>query len=305
MRARAFLMLLMGGLGAAGAGAAACSSSDTPEDPTEAGAETSTPPKEAGQDQTSPPPTDAATAKESGNCTKVKGPCDLVLQDCQPGQECVVTRPAGGSFTTTCRAVGASQQLPIGRACCPGATNPCLPGLTCVGDDCVDGSAPTARCAPACCPGDDTSCGKSDPEGIAGACDITLFSNSEELHNTCTYKERCKPLRLEPCKPGQACIVEDKVGTSSCVSSNGLPEGAPCGFLNDCADGMMCFGPADGGAKCRLLCLTPNAATPFDAGALEGGPGRGGCPAGETCNIGLSPQQFPAWLSICRFTDGG
>lgn len=305
MRARGLLLVLMGALGASGAAAAACSSTTPTDDTPEAGAETGTPPKEAGQDQVSPPPFDAGSKKDGGNCTAVKGPCDLVLQDCPPSEECVVTRATAGGFTTACRAVGASQQLPIGRACCPGAANPCLPGLTCVGDPCVDGGAPTARCAPACCPGDDKSCGISDPEGIAGACDITLFSGNDEIHNTCTYKERCRPLRLERCKPGQACIVEDKTGSSSCVSSNGKAEGESCGFLNDCADGMMCFGSADGGASCRVLCLTPNAATPFDAGALDGGPFGGGCPAGETCNIGLSPQQFPAWLSICRFRDGG
>ena len=46
-----------------------------------------------------------------------------------------------------------------------------------------------------------------------------------------------------------------------------------------------------------MLCLTQG--TLYDAGPLEGGPGQGGCIQGETCSQGLSPTDFPPWLSLC------
>lgn len=259
--------------------------------------------------------TDAPTTKpdsgKTGNCTAVKGPCDLVVQDCPNdakgnAQECVVTG-SGTSYTTTCVPVQASQTLPMGRACCPptqdAPQNPCLPGLTCVGQPCQDGGPPTGRCTPACCKGDDQSCGKSDPEGIAGACDIALFDTKTdtELHNVCSYRERCKPFGVEPCKPGQLCLVEDKLGSASCLTSFGKQNGEPCKFANDCADGLICVGSGDAGA-CRWMCVTPNSIPPFDASA-DDPVGHGGCPAGEGCNITFDKDTAPGWLSAC--SDGG
>lgn len=249
---------------------------------------------------------------KQGNCTPVKGACDLVVQDCPPAangsaQECVVTT-SGAAPSTACIPVQPSQQLPQGHACCPSATdNPCLPGLACVGGPCVDGGAPTARCTPACCKGDDLSCGKSDPEGIAGACDLTLYAGNVELYDVCSYRERCKPFGVEPCQPGAACLVEDKIGTASCITTQGKGVGEPCSFANDCSDGLMCIGAADAGV-CRMACLTPGSIHPFDASVEDGGPGAGGCPTpscagGPCCTIGV--QNLPAWLSFCRLADGG
>jgi len=250
---------------------------------------------------------DGSKAREGG-CTAVKGPCDLVVQDCADDakgrkQECVVARAPTGELTTQCVPVQPSQQLPMGRGCCPGSANPCLPGLTCVGDPCVDGGPVTGRCTPACCEGDDVSCGQSDPEGIGGQCDLSLFVESNEVHRVCSYRERCKPFGVEPCKQGQLCIVEDKVGTAGCIGSNNIQNRQPCQFANDCADGYICVGPAGAGI-CRMFCLTPNSNPPFDASAATGGPGRGGCPAGEACK-GPGFQNLPDWLQLCELPDGG
>lgn len=290
----------------AGLAASACEAS-SPDDPgADATVESSTS-AEAGKDGTTPRP---EASVDGGNCTAVTGDCDIVLQDCPPDdkgktQECVVTSASGG-FKTACRAVQPSQQLPKGRSCCPNAPggNPCLPGLTCVGRPCQDGGPVTGRCAPACCRGDDQVCGQSDPEGIAGLCDIVLFDtdSNTELHPTCSYRERCKPFGQEPCKPGQMCMVEDKVGSASCISTFDKKVGEPCGFSNDCGDGLFCLNTGDGGI-CRMMCLTPNSVHPFDASVEEGGPGKGGCAAGQACNIGPF-QDLPAWLSFCRI-DGG
>lgn len=250
---------------------------------------------------------EADAGGRQGNCTPVKGPCDLVFQDCvdRDGrkQECVVARVSGGGLTTQCVPVQSSQQLPLGRACCPGEANPCLPGLSCVGDPCVDGGSVTARCAPACCEGDHASCGQSDPEGIGGQCDVMLVSNQTPLHRVCSYRERCKPFGVEPCRPNQICIVEDKIGTASCIGSNGLTLRQSCRFGNDCDDGLACVRRGDAGV-CRMLCLALGSSPPFDASAADGAPGRGGCPASETCS-GPTLPTLPDWMRLCELPDGG
>lgn len=239
----------------------------------------------------------------------VKGDCDLILQNCPNDskgkqQECIVGGTASAP-KTECVPVQPTQQLPMGRGCCPNNAegNPCLPGLTCVGRPCEDGGPVTGRCSPACCKGNDQACGASDPEGISGACDLTLVAEGDKpLHDVCSYRERCKPFKVEPCKPGQICLVEDKLGTASCLSSFGKTNRQPCTFANECADGLICTGSGDAG-MCRTLCLTPSSTHPFDASVEEGGPGRGGCPVGEECRIGFA--DLPAWLSACSYPDGG
>jgi hypothetical protein len=290
----------------AGIAVAACSTSSPEVETADATAE-ATPGTDAAKD--APPVITPEAGKDGGgvNCEHVKGACDIVLQDCPAQQECVVNN----SNKTECRAVQVSQQLGIGRGCCPnGSSNSCLPGLSCIGNDCVDGSAPTARCSPACCPGDDQKCGKSDPEGISGACDLKLVGQGDvELHNVCTYRPRCKPFKEEPCKTGETCLVEDKVGTSSCVtvfSAPGKTNRQACTVSNDCADGLQCYFQGDAGVgSCRYVCLFPGSSHPFDAGVQEGGAGQGGCPAGEKCGT-IQFSNRPTWYSLCALTsDGG
>lgn len=289
-------------VGAAASSFAACTSEDAPPAAPDASlAEVEAP------DAPAPPPVEAGV--DAPGCSAVTGACDIVRQDCpndpegQP-QECVVTR-VGGVLRTRCAGVKPSQTLPKGRGCCPGEANPCLPGLTCVGAPCVDGGAPTGRCTPACCPGDDRACGRSDPEGIAGACDIGLLVDQTEAHNVCSYRERCKPFEQEPCAGDRLCLVEDKAGTAGCITSFGKKVGEECRFANECADGLMCQGASgDGGAgRCRIVCLTPYAVHPFDASVEEAGVYAGGCPRGEWCRVGPFVDR-PAWLSLCTL-DGG
>jgi hypothetical protein len=300
--------LLLSALAAAGGAAfviAACgttNAADTQAGSPDATADTTTTTPEAGKDGTAPKPDGAVDA--GGNCTVVKGVCDLVLQDCPDDkgqkQECVVS----SANTTVCQPVQASQQLPKGRACCPSPTsNPCLPGLACIGNECTDGGPQTGRCSPACCKGNDLACGKSDPEGISGACDLTIVApvTNAPLHEVCTYANQCKPFKQQPCNAGDMCIVEDKFGTASCVNSFGKTNRQPCSFSNDCADGLLCLG-GDAGS-CHVVCLVPGTTSPFDASVAEGGPGLGGCPVGEKCSIQFSNR--PDWFGSCAYTDGG
>jgi len=285
----------------------ACTTDDPAVDTTTADGATpdGTTGSDAGSDVSTTPP-DGSAPKEGGNCTAVKGACDLVLQDCPDDkgkkQECIVGM-VNGQLSTTCVPVQPSQQLPMGHGCCPGNDNPCLPGLTCVGDDCVDGGPVLARCTPACCEGDHAACGQSDPEGIGGQCDLSLSSGGTELHHVCSYRERCKPFGVEPCKANQLCIVEDKAGTAGCLGTRGFGLRQPCIFANDCADGLICVGDGDAG-RCRMYCLTPNSNPPFDASAADGAPGRGGCPATEQCT-GPHFTNLPDWLQLCEYPDGG
>jgi hypothetical protein len=268
---------------------------------------------DSGKDTGSSSGGDDGGVKEGGGCSAAKGACDLVLQDCPDKdglkQECV-PRVGTGGLTTICQKAQNSQLLPQGRACCPNnsAGNECLPGLKCIGADCtIDGGPKTGRCSPYCCPGSDSLCGSSSPEGIAGTCDVRLTTadGKTDIAYVCSYKERCKPFGVEPCKTaGSACVVEDKNGTSSCQPNFNPPaanEHQSCGggTGKDCADGLGCFTTADGGGECLWFCRTPNSSLPFDAGLLEGGVGRGGCPGGETCKGALDPKDFPGWMSVC------
>ena len=266
---------------------------------------------------------DSAAGDAGGHCTPIKGACDIVLQDCPKSktgqaQECVASGN-NGNFTTQCAPAQASEQLPTGRACCPSNnSNPCLPGLECIGDPCPDAgpdaaaAVQTGRCSPHCCTND--QCGVSDPEGISGSCDVTLVSGGKDLYYVCTYKETCKPLGVQPCKSANtACEVQDKFGSGNCGPIFGAPakEHELCDPSKQCGDGTMCFLKSfpDGGQvyepdgsvaqECLYLCHTPNSATPFDGGLLTSAAGHGGCPGGETCKLGLDPSQFPAWLSLC------
>lgn len=275
----------------------ACSSSSGPEGETpDATTEGST--LDGSKDGAIKP--EGSTDGGGGDCSIVKGACDIVLQDCPDKKECVVD----STNKTVCRAVQASQQLGIGRACCPGTgSNPCAPGLSCIGNECSDGGPQTGRCSPACCAGNDVACGKSDPEGISGACDLTIVDPGggldAALYNVCTYAKQCKPFKIEPCDPNEICTVDDKVGTASCVLSNGKTNRQPCAAKNDCADGLICL--ADG--ICRFACLLPNTTSPFDASVSQGAAGRGGCPAGEACNVGV--KGLPDWFGVCSLPDGG
>ena len=278
---------------------AACSTtSPDAENGTDATTTEASPPSEGGADSPGPKPD---SGKTGGNCSPANkgGKCDIVLQDCPAQQECVVVNGA----TTECRPVETSQQLPMGRGCCPSTrANPCLPGLSCIGNDCVDGGPVTGRCAPACCKGDDQACGKSDPEGISGSCTLSLVNDKgTTLYDVCTYAQTCKPFKVQPCRSDQICIVEDKVGTASCVDSNGKTNRQPCGFANDCGDGFICLTTGDAGT-CHYVCLLPGATHPFDAGVENGGPGMGGCPANEKCDLRI--QNKPDWYAACSL-DGG
>jgi hypothetical protein len=325
----------------AGYGAlAACSSTDPPGGSTDSGVVDGAPPRDGatGSDAEAGPGEVDAGPRLAGRCSAINGPaCDIVLQDCPAAagkaQECSVVAVGDGGFTTGCTPTTPSEHLMKGHACCPALAatgqNPCLPGLECSGDPraSCDGGALPGRCAPRCCPGDgndDAVCGAADPEGFAGHCGLPVdLGGARDVYDLCAYEAVCRPFHLKPCPPGAACVVKDAVGTASCVASytvdGGPPpgEGQRCIVGRACADGLVCVaatggvdggGSGDGGgepsATCRMMCLTPDTATPFDAGALDGTPTNGGCSGGKKCTgtvlDGNRRSVFPPWISICE-----
>ncbi|WP_394839922.1 hypothetical protein LVJ94_23825 [Pendulispora rubella] len=277
----------------AGAWLAACSSSDSNE------------PADAGSDATVDGALDGGRdSGPRGHCSAVQGPaCDLVLQDCPEGQQCIVQDTDAG-YVTACVAAGTGNR-PAGASCCPGRANQCAAGLECIGAACA-GDAATARCTPHCCQDDDGVCGSSVPEGFPGACEILVYPNEDSgvgrtpLYHVCSYKPACKPFRIQTCGVGQTCLLQ-RDGTSyrcnDIVQPPGKAVGQTCSFANHCADGLACLGPPDAGV-CRTLCYHRGGeAPPFDASAVRDEPGYGGCQAGSACTGTVTG--FPGYLGYC------
>ncbi|WP_394828476.1 hypothetical protein [Pendulispora albinea] len=280
----------------AGSGLYACSSSS--DGNPAPGADASLDAHDAGSDDAQGP---------RARCSAVQGPaCDLVLQDCARGSECIVIAGDAG-LTTACVPSGTGTRR-AGAGCCPGQANTCSPGLECIGPPCSGGAgtAPTGRCTPHCCPGDDSRCGSSEPEGFPGSCDLQVFANaggaaSTPVFHVCSYQPVCKPFRIQPCPSGSTCLLQKDRTSYRCGPIEPPPGrgiGQPCTVANECSDGLGCLGAA-GSATCRMFCYRQGAGTPpFDPSAVRDEPGYGGCPAGTACTGTVNG--FPGYLGFCR-----
>jgi len=289
--------------GAAGAGAADAASDAAPGDAATDELDTSA---EAGDGDAG-----AVSAPEAGgHCSSITGSaCDVVLQDCPKGLECV-PQIVGTRLTTACRPAGTGNK-PAGATCCPGQGNQCVAGLECIGSPCVDGGPELGRCTPRCCRGDDDRCGASIPEGVKGSCDLdvvaVLHDASVSLYRVCSYKPVCRPFRIEACPDSTyGCLLQSDGASFRCdelFSPPGKMAGEPCDIANDCADGMECLGEVDAssGSTCQYTCYREDGGVPpFDVTALDGGggPGVGGCPAGMRCNGDITGA--PRWYAFCQ-----
>jgi hypothetical protein len=253
-----------------------------------------------------------------GNCSPVNGPaCDIVKQNCPKNHECVIVDAPDAALgvTTACVGTQPTEVKGRGESCCPNDPkgNECLPGLTCVGYDCVGDASSGAQCAPACCPAVDgglgsDNCGTSK-EGYPGQCDLNLEIGDADVDTVCTYASKCIALGVANCGPGYECIVENEAGASECeiiigppdAATTGIgPEGQGCTHYS-CAQGLGCIGLAmtDGG-ECLWQCYYgAGGPPPFDAGLIDastGAVGHGGCQSGYTCEGILG---YPSWLGAC------
>ncbi len=240
-----------------------------------------------------------------GHCGPVQGPaCDLVLQDCPSGQECKIQESDGGpdAAPTTACVAAASGGLGAGAACCPDQKNACAAGLECVGSAACSGGAPTGRCTPHCCPGDDAVCGKVASEDRVGFCErLVSQSNGTPLFYSCAYEPTCEPFRIKACPANEVCLIDTAdMTTYGCHASPNPPgkgAGEACTYGNECADGLGCLGTS-GARTCKYFCYKQGQGTPpFDASAVGTAPGNGGCPGGQACTGSVAG--YPAYLGYC------
>ncbi len=193
------------------------------------------------------------------------GECDLLQQNCPPGETC---QPTDDGTSTICFKGGGLKGP--GKPCIGGMNvQECQAGLFCIGP------ASGAFCTRPCCPADDQPCG-------GGHCDVSVdFGNVTVL--MCTYSETCQLFKADQCKNGQQCqLLYPNLGLAVCTlpSDNQQPDGGPCGYVNECGESSICYG-----STCHYNCLIGG----------SGAPGEGGCPVGQSC----SPAYPDYGFGIC------
>ena len=169
-------------------------------------------------------------------------PCDSFAQDCPEGEKCVPYSSSGGSWDAL-KCVPIQGDQAVGEACMYAgpldSTDDCDATSWCWDADANGNGTCAAFCTgtpdmPMCPPM--YSC------TISGDGVITICLSD------------CDPL-IQDCGPDEGCYwAGDQF---SCVISAGdIPVGEPCGFVNDCAAGLICV---DGGTlpSCAdLACCT-------------------------------------------------
>ncbi len=194
--------------------------------------------------------------------------CDIFLQDCMPGEKCVPYASGGGTWDAN-KCVPVMGDGMVGEACV-------YKGVVEATDDCDESSAcwyidnmGMGVCT-AFCEGSpqDPVC----PEG-----DTCLISN---MGSIAFCLPGCNPI-AQDCPEGQGCFWSGS--TFACASLTAeIPAGEPCGFINDCAEGLMCLtadvipgcaGSACCGEFCDLDCGPDSCTLPGTSCApfFEGG----------------------------------
>jgi hypothetical protein len=176
------------------------------------------------------------------------GTCDSYAQDCPEDEKCVPYSSTGGSWD-------ANKCVPVLGDQAPG--EPChYDGVVEATDDCdatsacwdvaeVDGEV-IGTCAPFCIgTADDPECPDSP-----GCDDYSCLISGSASINLCVTT--CDPL-VQDCSQGLACYWADT--DFNCIfTTEDVPIGEVCGFINDCIGGAVCTGsellPNCAGASC-------------------------------------------------------
>ena len=174
--------------------------------------------------------------------------CDPFAQDCPEGEKCVPYGSTGGNWDANkCVAVMGDGQA--GDECTYGgvveATDDCGADTHCWDVMDVDGMN-VGVCTPFCTgTADDPIC----PPGTS-----CIIANEGSINMCITT---CDPL-LQECGPGLACFWAN--GDFNCIfTTQDIPLGEPCGFINDCAAGTGCLTAevmpnCNGSACCGSFC---------------------------------------------------
>lgn len=175
-------------------------------------------------------------------------PCDSFMQDCPDGEKCVPYASNGGSWDANkCVPVMGDQAVgePCSYAGAEEGTDDCDATSMCWDVMDIDGEL-VGTCTPFCQGSADMpECPEGSTCNLTGDGVVTLcFSN-------------CDPL-LQDCNEGLACYWANN--DFNCIfTTQDIPPGEPCGFLNDCVAGNICLDAAvlpscNGSACCSPFC---------------------------------------------------
>jgi hypothetical protein len=183
--------------------------------------------------------------------------CDPFLQDCPDGEKCVAYGSTGGNWDAN-KCVAVTGSGAAGDPCTYGgtveATDDCDADTHCWDVMDVDGMA-VGVCTPFCTgTADDPICGP----------DTSCLIANEGSINLCVAT--CDPL-LQDCSSGLACFWANN-GFNCIFTTQDIPLGEACGFINDCAPGLGCLTAevlpnCNGSACCGSWCsISEGAACP-------------------------------------------
>ena len=174
--------------------------------------------------------------------------CDPFMQDCPEGEKCVPYGSTGGNWDAN-KCVPVTGSGAVGDTCTWGgiveATDDCGADSICWDVMDVDGQL-IGVCTPFCTgTADAPVCDPGSSCIIANDGSITLCLGT------------CDPL-LQDCGDGLACFWANT--DFNCIfTSQDIPTGEPCGFINDCIAGNFCADAAalpacNGSACCASYC---------------------------------------------------
>ena len=183
--------------------------------------------------------------------------CDPWEQDCVEGYKCVPYASTGGNWDDF-KCVPVLGEQGAGEDCIYAgtseATDDCDEDSHCWNVMDVEGEL-VGTCTPFCTNVEDPTC----PEGYACSVSSSLA--------VCI--ETCDPIEQD-CAEGTACFWTG--GDFSCVfTTQNIPLGEPCGFINDCDGGLACLTAevmpnCEGSACCGAFCDLALGDEPCDAG---------------------------------------
>jgi hypothetical protein len=173
--------------------------------------------------------------------------CDPFSQDCLDGEKCVPYASSGGNWDANkCVPVTGDQAVgePCSYAGAAEGTDDCDATSMCWDVTDLDGEL-VGTCTPFCMgTADDPECPEGSSCNLSGSGVITL----------CIFN--CDPL-LQDCAEGLACYWANDF---NCIfTTQDIPPGEPCGFINDCAAGNVCVNSdvlpsCNGSACCSPFC---------------------------------------------------